>query len=232
MRTKKARVLALCLSLSMLAIPRPARADFWGGDIPLLIEIVANTLKQLAELRALLNNGRDQLDLIREINRGINDSMSMIRTTFPNLDPAIYRDWDRVQTAAQGIEQIYGAVPKSTETRPQQDTDTTVAEAISLNNQIFKYTKDIDEIGEQIKQYSHVVSPGGAQKLTAQSMGVMLTVMNQSLRTQATGLKLQAQALATENRREKESTRYFQKSMGELSGAMRSMEPSFQVPRF
>ncbi len=225
------KIIAIFLSLSLLSAPRPAHA-IWGGDIPFLIQILANAVKQLTELRAILGTSRNQLDLIREINRGINDSMNMIRTTFPHVDPTIYREWDRLQVAIQGIEQIYGSVPVSVESRPQQDTDTTVAEAITLNNQIYKYTKDIDDIGEQIKRYSRVVSPGGAQKLTAQSMGVMLTVMNQSLRTQATGLKLQAQALAVENRREKEATRHFQKSMGELSTAMRGMEPTFQVPRF
>ena len=64
-----------------------------------------------------------------------------------------------------------------------------------MNNSIYDYTAQLDKIGEEIKQYSHAVSPGGAQKLTAQSLGVVVHVMNEQLRATATGLKMQAQTI-------------------------------------
>ena len=74
--------------------------------------------------------------------------------------------------------------------RVQRNTDQTVAEAISFNNEINDYAQRLDQIGEEIKSYSHATSPGGAAKLTAESMGVMIHVMDQQMR--ATGTKLKA----------------------------------------
>lgn len=179
-----------------LALAPQARADLFGGDVVVLAQILANAVQQLAQLKSILDNGKDNLSLIKDINRGINDSLNLIRTISPNSDPGLYKDWEKVSEALIKIESIYGIVIDSKDSRVQKDTDQSIAEAISLNNSIYKYTKVIDEIGELIKSQSHAVSPGGAAKLTAQSLGVMLNLQNEMLRTQATGLKLQAQALA------------------------------------
>ncbi|MBI3556107.1 MAG: hypothetical protein HY074_07575, partial [Deltaproteobacteria bacterium] len=49
-------ILALMLGLT-LVIPRPARADFFGGDLPLLASILAQAIQQVAQLRSLLGTG-------------------------------------------------------------------------------------------------------------------------------------------------------------------------------
>jgi len=215
-----------------MSIPRPVKADFFGGDIPLLIQIVVNTLQQLAQLRAILGNAEDSLALMRDINRGINDALNVARTISGDRGPGVFENWKTVDEALRQIQEIYGIVVPSPNSRVEQTTDQSVAEAVKLNNSVYDYTKQIDELGEQIKSYSHAVSPGGAQKLTAQTLGVMLHVMNQSLRTQATGLKLQAQSLELTNRREKESSRAIVQNNLDLKNAMSDANPKFQTPRF
>src|SRR5690606_24384778 len=121
------------------------------------------------------------LNLMREIHKGINDSLNMIRTIDPNWNPGTHREWENVDRALPELERIYGSIPAATaESRAQEDSDQSVAEAVALNNSIYQYTRAFDRLGEEIKSASHVVSPGGAQKLTAQSLGVMLHVMNAS----------------------------------------------------
>lgn len=225
------KLIALILSLSVV-FTQPARADLFGGDVVVLAQILANAIQQLAQLRSLLQNGQDSLELMRDINRGINDSLNLIRTISPNTDPGLYRDWQKVTDALAQLESIYGIVIESRDSRAQKDTDQTVAEAIALNNSIYKYTKGIDEIGEMIKQASHSVSPGGASKLTAQSLGVMLNLQNEMLRTQATGLKLQAQSLMVQNRKDKERTRQMVDGADKLNAALSSQSPKFELPRF
>lgn len=222
----------LVLALPFLMVPSVSRCDFWGGDLVYLAQILANAVRQLAELKSIVETGNDQLNLIREINRGINDSLNLARTINPNIDPGLYKDWQNAGDALQKLEQIYGAVSPSTNQRVYQDTDKNVAEAVALNNDVYNYTKDIDELGEIIKTASHEVSPGGAQKLTAQTLGVMLHVMNQSLRTQATGLKLQAQTMALQNKKDKDSTREYLETAQVLASAMKNEKPQFQAPRF
>lgn len=216
----------------LISSPIPARADFWGADIPLLIQIVANTIQQLVKLKEIIDTGRQQIELVQEINRGINDSLALVRTVFPNMDPGTYRNWETTGQAANGLSNIYGAVTDSPEATVQRDADQSVAEAITLNNSVYRYTRDVDEIGEAIKAYSHQTSPGGAQKLTAQGIGVLLNVMNQGLRIQATGLKLQAQSLALDNKRQKDGTRQLLTSADTLRDAMKTQDTSYALPRF
>lgn len=220
------------ITLSVCLFTTQVRADFWGGDIFYLAQILTNTIKQLVELKSIVDNGRDNLELIRDINRGINDSLRLAHTINPNIDPGVYQDWHNVNDAIQKLQNIYGVVVNSPDARVYRDTDQQVAEAVTMNNQIYNYTQEIDEIGEAIKDYSHDVSPGGAQKLTAQSMGIMLQLMNQSLRTQATGLKLQAQTMAVENKKEKDATKEYLETANTLRIAMKNEKMQFTAPRF
>lgn len=226
---KKFASIAIAVSLMFST---PAKADLFGGDVAVLIQILSNAIKQLVELQNMVKNGHDQLDLMRNINRGINDSLNLAKTIYPNIDPGLYKDWQNVSDAIQKLETIYGIVNDSPEARIYRDTDQQVAEAVTLNNDIYKYTQNIDELGEVIKEFSHDVSPGGAQKLTAQTLGVMLQVMNQSLRTQATGLKLQAQTMAIQNKREKDSTKQYLETANTLRLAMKNEKVQFTAPRF
>ncbi len=57
-------------------------------------------------------------------------------------------------------------------------------------------------------------------------------VLNQSLRAQGTLLKLQAQALAQNNKHEKDYTAQYLKSSEVLSNAMKNSHPKFERPRF
>ena len=232
MRKNLKRIAFFILFLLIFSYPRNVNADFFGGDIPLLTQIVVNTLQQLAQLRAILGTGQDSLSLLRDINRGINDSLNLAKTIGPDQNPGIYGNVRSVDDALRLIQETYGVVAISPNSKIEQNTDQSVAEAIKLNQSVFNYTAQIDDLSEQIKVYSHAVSPGGAQKLTAQSMGVMLQVMNENLRTQATGLKLQAQALEMTNQREKESTKAMMQNNLDLKNAMQMANPKFETPRF
>ncbi len=220
--------LILILVLSMAT---PARADLFGGDVAVLTQILANALIQLQQLRSILGTASGELDLIRQINQGINDSLNLIQTLTPNLDPGIYRDWT-TQDAVSKLQSLYGTVVNSPDAQVQNDTDETIAEAVSFNNSYYKYTAQLDQVGEQIKVASHAVSPGGASKLTAQALGLVIEVLNQSLRAQATALKLQGQALALTNKREKDETKNFLEASDELNTAVKSEKVDFSVPRF
>ena len=225
------RIKILMLS-SLLLCPPSAKASMFGEETVVLAQILANAVQQLIQLKNLLDNGKDSLNLLQDINRGINDSLNLIRTISPNSDPGLYRDWQKVSEALSKLETIYGVAIESRDLKVQNDTDQSVAEAVAHNNSVYKYTKTIDEIGELIKVQSHQTSPGGAAKLTAQSLGVMLNLQNEMLRTQATGLKLQAQTLALQNRKDKERTRQMVDGTEKLTNALAAQSPKFELPRF
>jgi hypothetical protein len=204
----------------------------FGGDVAVLVQILANALKQLVELQKMVENGQDTLGLLRDINRGINDSLSLIDSLAPFIDPGLYKELKKVEAVARHLQSAYGIIVDSPDAKVQTDTDQVVAEGISMNNSLYDYAAQLDKIGEEIKSYSHAVSPGGAQKLTAQSLGVIVHVMNQQLRATATGLKLQAQAMAVQNRKEKTETAEYLNQVKTLEKAMEKSDVKFQFPRF
>jgi hypothetical protein len=229
----KKRICATLVALSiLLPFPREAKASIFGEESVILANILANALQQLAQLQQILRSGKDTLELIEDINRGINDSLQMAETLGLRVDPGLYRDLRRVDEAVVSIEKIFGKTVDSPLATVQRNTDQTVAEAISFNNELNEYAERIDRVGEEIKSFSHATSPGGAAKLTAESMGVLIHVMNQQIRATGQGLKLQAQALALQNKHDKDKTEQFLKEGVVLKTKMQAFNSSFEVPRF
>lgn len=226
------KTLSILLILFNVTTPQTTRADMFGGDVVILTQILAKAILQLAKLKEVVETARGELDLLRQINAGINDSLNMLRTIDPNIDPGVYKDWNSASDALQKLQMIYGITVHSPEARIQKDLDQGIAEAVAFNNSYYKYTKSLDELGEEIKSASHSVSPGGANKLTAQALGLVIQVLNQNLRAQATGLKLHAQELAVRNRKDKEETRHFLDASNSLKTKMQNEKILFELPRF
>lgn len=215
--------------IGVFLVPRTGNSF---GEVFVLIKILSNAIVQLGQLRGILGTQHDTLSFLREINRGINDSLQLATTIRAGINPGLYGGYTSADQALQEILSIYGGVPASKNEQPQKDMDQSIAEVLTLHQAVHAYTNQVDAVGEQIKAYSHAVSPGGAQKLTAQSLGVVLHVLNESLRTQSTGMKLQAQMMAVENKKEKDWTRHMSDSSLELSQGMKNSNLEFQVPRF
>jgi hypothetical protein len=216
-------------AISLCLVPCTSKAFF---DTPVLLEILANAIKQYIELRNIFQTGVNQLNLLREINRGLNDIVQLAQTAGIQIDPGLFKDLRSAEQALAQFQQIYGIVVDSPEARVQRNTDQVVAESVAVNNELYSYATEIDRIGNQIKDYSRLASPGGAQKLTAQSMGVMIHVLNQGLRAQATGLKLQASYIAQENKKEKDQVAGFLKSSDILVSSLKNSQTHFERPRF
>ena len=229
----KKKMIAVLTAVSLsLPFSNTAKADLFGADVAVLAQILQQTIMQLAELKSILQSGKDTLGLLEDVNRGINDSLHLAETLGLRVDPGIYRDLRQVDQAVRALETIYGRAVDSPAATVQRNTDQTVAEAISFNNELNEYAQRLDRIGEEIKSYSHAVSPGGAAKLTAQSLGVVIHVMNQQMRATGQGLKLQAQAMAIQNKKEKDQTEQYIKEGNLLKSRMQNMNANFEVPRF
>lgn len=223
---------AAALALGVLLTPRLSKADMFGGDLVILASILSNAVQQLTQLRQMLSTGKDSLNLLNDINRGLNDALGTIQSSGAIRDPGLFQELKRAQEGLRYFQDVYGKPVDSSETRVQQHADQSVAEAVALNNAMYDYAKELDKIGERIKSQSNMASPKGAQKLTAQSLGVMVQMLNQSLRAQATSLKLQAQSMAIQNRKDKQHSEQVQKTSQKLNAAMAATRPEFKYPRF
>lgn len=208
---------ATCLSLTT---PTPARADFFGGDIPLLTSILAQAIQQLAQLRSILGTGSDTLGLLRDVNEGIREAMGIMRTMNHTMQPGALSQFQTVDEMLRAVQDLYGMVPKTAEAKQQSFTDQSVSEGMTIHNQAFAYADQVDPEAERIKDYSRGVSPAGAGRLTAQSIGVLINVTNQLLRTNAAMLKIMSEDLALHNRHEKVNSEQFRMQYDGLSQAI------------
>jgi hypothetical protein len=225
-------ITALALMVTLVVPIHESVADMFGGDDLILTQILANALEQYSELKSIFQSGSDTLGLLQSINQGINDSLLMAQTLGIHIDPGLYGQVSSVSQGTALISQLFGGVTNSPLAPVQQNTDQAVAEAITFNHDLYAYTDQLDQVGETIKTDSHLVSPGGAGKLTAESIGVLIHVLNQQMRATGQGLKLQSQTLALQNMKDKAATQEYLEEGQILQQQMTSAQADFQFPRF
>ena len=203
---KKLVTIIVCFTL---VIPRPAKADLWGGDVAVLIQILAQTIKQLYELQRIVSTGQDTLSLWRDINRGIRDGLRVIQIINPRFNPGLYGSLETSEQVQRAIEDLYGVIPQTSEYRLQQAQDRSVSESIAMNSTLFQYADSVDEETKRIIAHSQGVNPQGAAKLTNQSLAILIGVTTQVLRTNSMMLKMMGQNMALSNRKEKLQAQQF-----------------------
>lgn len=215
----KKRVIAIFIALA-LAVPRPAKADLFGGDVAVLVQILAQTIKQLYELQRIVSTGQDTLSLMRDINRGIKDGLAVIRIINPKFNPGIYGSLETADQVQRTIEDLYGAIPQTSEYRLQEAQDRSVSESIAMNGTLFQYADSVDEEAKRIIAHSQSTNPQGSAKLTNQSLAVLIGVTTQVLRTNSMMLKMMGQNMALSNRKEKLQAKQFKTQYEGISGAL------------
>ncbi len=215
----KKRIIAITLCFTLI-VPKPAKADLFGGDVAVLVQILAQTIKQLYELQRIVSTGQDTLSLMRDINRGIRDGLAIIRIVNPKFNPGLYGGLETMDQVQRAIEDLYGAIPQTSEYRLQEAQDRSVSESIAMNGTLFQYADSVDEETKRIIAHAQKVSPQGAGKLTAESLAVLIGVTTQVLRTNSMMLKMMGQNMALSNRKEKLQATQFKAQYEGISNAL------------
>ena len=221
----------LLVPLIFMCLARPARADMFGGDVVVLTQILVQSIQTVIQLKSLLENGKDTLTLLRDVNSGVRSGLDAIRILNPNFNPGVYGNLNDADSVLRAVQGLYGAVPRGMDEGLMTSQDQSVAEVISMNRNLYDYADQVDRERDKIIYHAAVVSPQGAGKLQGQALGVMIGVMTQLLRTQSQMLKIMAQNMAMENRKEKLSTQNFQQNYRSLSDGFKSLPAETSLPR-
>lgn len=217
---KSIKKLFLIGSMSLvLILPQPSRADIWGGDVAVLVQILANAVKQLTQLQQILGAGSDTLSLLRDINRGIRDGLTVIHMLDPKFNPGLYGDLQTADRVLSTIQDLYGRIPQTGESRLQAAQDQSASESIAMNGTLFQFADQADVESHRIIEQSQSVNPQGAAKLTAQSLAILVGVTTQVLRTNSMMLKMMGENMALSNRKEKVQAAQFRTQYDGLSSA-------------
>lgn len=230
MRKLKHFSIAIIISISTVLIPFKSKADLFGGDVAVLIQILAQAIEQVIKLKAILENGRDSLNLMRDLNSGIRAGLDLIKIVNPKFDPGVYGDLKDPQTALRAIRDLYGQVPKGADSELLDVQDQSVAETISMNRNLYDYADQVDKERERIFNHAQITSPQGSAKLHNQSLAVLIGVTTQLLRTQSQMLKLFAQNMALENRKQKVSSQQFSENYESISRGIESIPAKTTLP--
>jgi len=228
-RLKKYFTLAM-ITFSLMLPSRSAHADLFGGDVAVLVQILAQAIEQVARLQSIIQNGKDTLNLMRDINSGVRSGLDLIRIINPRFNPGLYGDLKDPQNVLRAIHDLYGQAPKTADKELMDSNDQSVAEVISMNRNIYDYADQVDQERERILVHSQVVSPQGAAKLQNQSLAVLIGVMTQLLRTQSQMLKIMGQNMALENRKEKMTSSQFIENYKGLSNGFKSLPKDSKLP--
>lgn len=227
----KKKLTAISLSIVLILGPRSAKADLFGGDVVVLTQILAQAIQTVITLKSMLENGKDTLDLMRDINAGVRSGLDLIRIINPNFNPGVYGDLKDVDAVLRALQSVYGAIPQGMDEDLMRSQDQSVAEVIAMNRNLYDYADQVDREREKILFHAQVVSPQGAGKLQNQALGVLIGVMTQLLRTQSQMLKIMGQNMAYDNRKEKLSTQNFQENYQGLSRGFGDLPKETKLPR-
>ena len=215
----KKKIVAVFLALTLI-VPRPAKADLFGGDVAVLVQILAQAIQQLYQLKQIFGTAQDTLGLMRDINRGIRDGLAVIRIINPKFNPGLYGGLETADQVQRAIEDLYGAIPQTSEYRLQEAQDKSVAESISMNGALFQYADNVDDEAKGIIAHSQSTNPQGSAKLTNQALAILIGVTTQVLRTNSMMLKMMGQNMALSNRKEKLQATQFKTQYEGISNAL------------
>lgn len=208
-----------------------ARADLFGGDVAVLVKILAEQIKQYYQLKSIIENGKGQLNLLRNINSGIDNSIALIKT-LPIQDEKVWAEVSRFEQALGRIRDIYGQIPRSPDEALHLIHDQTVAESLKMANEFKEYSAQQEKNSEVIAVQARLASPKGAARMQAATSAEILRSLSQLLRLNTQLLKLQSEQLAMNNKQSKDAVTSFQRVNNDLGKGFTGFKPDMSLTRF
>lgn len=183
------------LVLMLMTAPLKVRADFWGGDLPLLAQIVTNTLHTMIELERQSSLMKDELS-------GIRDRIHRIETISAMVQPSSWDQWKDPAEALRRLKVIYHTLPKEYRSEKADMIEEELSKAMNLVARLKPETQTTFNSGKELERRGADASPGVAQKLSASGIGTLIAIESQNQAIQSHIVSLLAQTLADANERE------------------------------
>ncbi|OQW48798.1 MAG: hypothetical protein A4S09_13450 [Proteobacteria bacterium SG_bin7] len=208
-----------------------AYGDLFGGDVAILLKILSENVKQYYQLQQLIKNGNDEMNFLRILNQGIDNSIGLLES-LPIKDDKILSDLKEFKSAVQKVEGLYGAIPKSPESALQLLHDQTVAESLRMANSFKEYSEVQEKNSRLIAAQARIASPKGAVRMQAETSAEILRSLSQLIRLNTQILKLQSEHLAMNNKNSKQDVANFQKVNRDLGRGFSKFKPDMKLVTF
>jgi hypothetical protein len=179
----------------LLLVSTTARADLFGGDLPLLAQIVMNTLQTLSQLQ-------QQTGIMQDEMSGIRDRIYRIQTISDMIQPSSWDQWKDPGEALRRLRTIYQTLPKEYRSEKSDQIEAELSQALNLVARVTPEARTTFQSGKEMERRGADASPGVAQKLTASGVGTLISMEAQSQIIQSHITNLLAQMLAEGNEKE------------------------------
>jgi len=84
----------------------------FGGDVAVLLQILAENIEHYYQLKTMIGQAQDQADFLKQLNAGIENSMGILQS-LPVKDEKILANLREFQGALKSVTDVYGGVPVS-----------------------------------------------------------------------------------------------------------------------
>ena len=190
---------------SILISQRSAKADIWGGDVAVLVQILAKAIQQIQQLQTIIGTGKDTVNILAEMNRGVKEVLRLANTAHIPLPKEVYDQANSIDQALRVAQGIYGVLPNSAPVISRTHYQSGV-EGLYLSEDALEYSTFLDKTGENVKASAVVANQASATRLTAETLGVVLHAISHSNRIQAKNLEISSTERLESSA--KESARY------------------------
>ena len=215
----------LVILLLFLLETQSAHADFWGGDLPLLAQIVTNTLNTLMEMRR-------QTELLNEEMRGIKDKIDRVQTIAEVIQPSTWEEWKDPEEALRRLRLVYHTLPKEYRSEKADLIEDELSRAMNLVSRLRPEAERSFASGKELEQRGADASPGVAQKLTASGIGTLVAQESQTQVILSHITSLLVQSVADANDRESRRVVAAAQNYSGLSNNLRNGDSRFSTKIF
>ncbi len=209
----------------------PAKADIWGGDVAVLMQILAENIRHYYQLKEMIGQGDDQAEFLRELNSGIENSIGLLQS-LPVKDEKILANLREFQGALKSVTDVYGMIPKSQEAMMQTLHDQTIAESLRMVNTFKDYSDVQEQNSIMIAAQSRDASPKGAARMQTETSAQILRSMSQLIRLNTQMLKLQSEQFGMNNKAGKDSVGNFQRVNQDLGKSFQGLKSDMRLIQF
>ncbi|MBL7716629.1 MAG: hypothetical protein JNL01_14285 [Bdellovibrionales bacterium] len=209
-------IICLCTFVPL----KPTYADLWGGDLPLLTQIVFNTLHTMYELQR-------QSQLLNDEMAGIKDRIHRIQTIAEVVQPSQWDRWKDPAEAMRRIKVIYHNIPKEYRSEKSDQIEEEISKAMNMISKVSAGANSSFHSGKELERRGADASPGVAQKLTASGVGSLVAMEAQTQVIQSHIVSLLAQQLADSSEKETRSITNRGQSFNSVSSSLKAEENLF-----
>jgi hypothetical protein len=210
---------------------KSARADLFGGDVAVLMQILQENIRHYYQLQQMIQQGHNADSYLRWINRGLDNSIGLLQS-LPIKDEKVLAELKEFRQAMGKVSTLYGKVPRSPEEALQLLHDETVAESLRMATSFKEYSETQETNSNLARIQARDASPKGAARMQVEMSADILKSLSQLIRLNTQMLKLQSEQLAINNKSSKEGVANFQKVSRDLGSGFSNFKPDMKLTRF